>query len=141
MNVWITALAPFLLYPQIAAADQSPELIQQFLSPIALYPDAPLLGESSHPNQVEPDRSVQERSSPQTDQPWNPSLGALKPSPSLLPDLEKDLSPELNSLSAYDLWHLDGRLLDQPLLDGPMMEYHGWASNEEAFIGGPGFHW
>ena len=141
MNVWITALVPFLLYPQIAAADQSPELIQQFLLPIAMYPDAPVLGGSSAPNELQPDRSVQEHSSPQTDQPWSPSLGALRPSPSLLPDLEKELSPELNSLPASDLWHLDGMLLDQPLLDGPMMEYHGWASVGEGFIGGPGFHW
>jgi len=85
-------------------APQSPDQLQQLVAPIALYPDslvAQILAASAFPEQVvEADRWVQSHSGLQGDalgqavdqQPWDPSVKALAAFPSVLGNMDKNLS-------------------------------------------------
>jgi hypothetical protein len=83
---------------------QTPEQLQQLVAPIALYPDslvAQILAASTFPDQVvEADRWVQANPGLQGDalgqavdqQPWDPSVKALAAFPSVLGNMDKNLS-------------------------------------------------
>jgi len=83
---------------------QTPEQLQQLVAPIALYPDslvAQILAASTFPEQVvEADRFVQAHSDLKGDalghaadqQPWDPSVKALTAFPSVLGNMDKNLS-------------------------------------------------
>jgi hypothetical protein len=83
---------------------QTPEELQQLVAPIALYPDslvAQILAASTFPEQVvEADRWVQEHPDLKGDalghavdqQPWDPSVKALTAFPSVLGNMDKNLS-------------------------------------------------
>jgi Protein of unknown function (DUF3300) len=85
-------------------AQQSPEQLQQLVAPIALYPDslvAQVLAASTFPEQVvEADRWVQDHSDLKGDdlgkavdqQPWDPSVKALTGFPSVLGNMDKNIS-------------------------------------------------
>src|SRR5260221_5838647 len=85
-------------------AQQTPEQLQQLVAPIALYPDslvAQILAASAFPEQVvEADRWVQAHPDVKGDalaqavdqQPWDPSVKALTPFPSVLGNMDKNLS-------------------------------------------------
>ena len=85
-------------------AQQSPEQLQQLVAPIALYPDslvAQILAASTFPEQVvEADRWAQAHPDLQGDalgkavdqQPWDPSVKALTAFPSVLGNMDKNLS-------------------------------------------------
>ena len=85
-------------------AQQTPEQLQQLVAPIALYPDslvAQILGASTFPDEVvEADRWVQSHPDLQGDalgqavdqQPWDPSVKALSAFPSVLGNMDKNLS-------------------------------------------------
>src|SRR6266478_6637750 len=83
---------------------QTPEQLQQLVAPIALYPDslvAQILAASTFPDQVvEADRWVQAHPDLKGDalgqavdqQPWDPSVKALTAFPSVLGNMDKNLS-------------------------------------------------
>jgi hypothetical protein len=83
---------------------QTPEELQQLVAPIALYPDAlvsQILAGSTYPTEiVEADRWVQEHpdlkgrdlANAVDQQPWDPSIKALTQFPSVLANLDKNLS-------------------------------------------------
>ncbi len=83
---------------------QTPEQLQQLVAPIALYPDslvAQILAASTFPEQVvEADRWLQEHQGLQGEalgravdqQPWDPSVKALTAFPSVLGNMDKNLS-------------------------------------------------
>src|SRR5208337_4821033 len=83
---------------------QTPEQLQQLVAPVALYPDslvAQILGASTFPEQVvEADRWVQAHPDLKGDdlaqavdqQPWDPSVKALTAFPSVLGNMDKNLS-------------------------------------------------
>jgi hypothetical protein len=83
---------------------QSPQELQQLVAPIALYPDAlvaQILAASTYPTQiVEADRWMQshsdlkgEKLAKEVDkQPWDPSVKALAQFPSVLENMDKNLS-------------------------------------------------
>ena len=83
---------------------QSPEQLQQLVAPIALYPDslvAQILAASTFPEQVvEADRWVQNHPDLKGDalaqavdqEPWDPSVKALAAFPSVLGNMDKNLS-------------------------------------------------
>ena len=85
-------------------AQQTPEELQQLVAPIALYPDslvAQILAASAFPEQVvEADRWVQANPDLKGDalgqavdqQPWDPSVKALTAFPSVLGNMDKNLS-------------------------------------------------
>jgi hypothetical protein len=85
-------------------SQQTPEQLQQLVAPIALYPDslvAQILAASTFPDQVvEADRWLQshadlkgEELARQVDQqPWDPSVKALTAFPSVLGNMDKNLS-------------------------------------------------
>ena len=85
-------------------AQQSPEQLQRLVAPIALYPDslvAQILAASTFPEQVvEADRWVQANPDLKGDalgkaveqQPWDPSVKALTAFPSVLGNMDKNLS-------------------------------------------------
>jgi uncharacterized membrane protein YgcG len=85
-------------------AQQTPEQLQQLVAPIALYPDslvAQILAASTFPEQVvEADRWLQAHPDLQGDalgqaidpQPWDPSVKALTAFPSVLGNMDKNLS-------------------------------------------------
>jgi hypothetical protein len=85
-------------------SQQTPEQIQQLVAPIALYPDslvAQILAASTFPEQVvEADRWVQAHPDLKGDalghavdpQPWDPSVKALTAFPSVLGNMDKNLS-------------------------------------------------
>ena len=85
-------------------AQQSPEQLQQLVAPIALYPDslvAQILAASTFPEEVvEADRWVQEHPDLKgqalgqavDQQPWDPSVKALAAFPSVLGNMDKNLS-------------------------------------------------
>jgi hypothetical protein len=87
-----------------ATAQQSPEELQQLVAPIALYPDAlvaQILAASTYPTEiVEADRWMQSNSGLQgkqlakevNKQPWDPSVKALTQFPSVLANMDKNLS-------------------------------------------------
>src|ERR1700681_1941134 len=90
--------------PPVVAAQQTPAQLQQLVAPIALYPDAlvaQILAAATYPDQiVEADRWLQQH----TDlkgaqlgqevykQPWGPSVKALTEFPSVLANMDKNLS-------------------------------------------------
>ncbi|HTV60007.1 MAG TPA: DUF3300 domain-containing protein [Verrucomicrobiae bacterium] len=85
-------------------AQQTPEQLQELVAPIALYPDslvAQILAASTFPDQVvEADRWVQANPDLKGDalaqavngQPWDPSVKALTAFPSVLGNMDKNLS-------------------------------------------------
>src|SRR5260370_3681116 len=85
-------------------APASAEELQQLVAPIALYPDelvAQILAASTYPDQVvEADRWVQQHSDLKgqalgeavDQQPWDASVKALVPFPSVLANMDKNLS-------------------------------------------------
>ena len=87
-----------------AYAQQSPEQLQRLVAPIALYPDslvAQILAASTFPDEVvEADRWVQAHPDLKGDalgkavdqQPWDPSVKALTAFPSVLGNMDKNLS-------------------------------------------------
>jgi hypothetical protein len=87
-----------------AAAKQTPEELRQLVAPIALYPDAlisQILAGVTYPTEiVEADRWIQEHSSLKGQdlanevdkQPWDPSVKALTQFPSVLANMDKNLS-------------------------------------------------
>jgi hypothetical protein len=90
--------------PPVQAAQQTPEQLQQLVAPIALYPDAlvaQILAAATYPDQVvEADRWLQkhtdlkdEKLGKEVDkQPWDPSVKALVEFPSVLANMDKNLS-------------------------------------------------
>ena len=99
------AQAPALpAMPAPAYAQQTPEQLQQLVAPIALYPDslvAQILAGSTFPDQVVlAERWVQAHSDLKDDslaqavdqQPWDPSIKALAAFPSVLGNMDKNLS-------------------------------------------------
>jgi uncharacterized membrane protein YgcG len=86
------------------AAQQSPQELQQLVAPIALYPDAlvaQILAASTYPAEiVEADRWMQSHSDLKgkklaeevNKQPWDPSVKALTQFPSVLANMDKNLS-------------------------------------------------
>jgi Protein of unknown function (DUF3300) len=84
--------------------EETPEQLQQLVAPIALYPDSlvsQILAASTFPEQVvEADRWVQAHPDLQGDalgqavdqQPWDPSVKALTAFPSVLGNMDKNLS-------------------------------------------------
>ena len=87
-----------------AYAQQTPDQLQQLVAPIALYPDslvAQILAASTFPEQVvEADRWVQAHLDLKGDalaqavdqQPWDPSVKALAAFPSVLGNMDKNIS-------------------------------------------------
>lgn len=90
--------------PAVAYAQQTPTQLQQLVAPIALYPDslvAQVLAASTFPEQVvEADRWVQAHSDLKgsalgqavDQQSWDPSVKALAAFPSVLGNMDKNLS-------------------------------------------------
>src|SRR6266481_554340 len=88
----------------VQAAKQTPAQLQQLVAPIALYPDAlvaQILAGATYPDQVvEADRWLQqnpdlkgEQLGQEVDkQPWDPSIKALMEFPSVLANMDKNLS-------------------------------------------------
>lgn len=89
---------------QPQAAQLSPQQLQQLVAPIALYPDAlvaQILAASAYPTQiVEAERFIQqnpnlkgaELAAQVNQQDWDPSVKALTAFPSVLADMDKNLS-------------------------------------------------
>jgi Protein of unknown function (DUF3300) len=90
--------------PPVQAAKQTPEQLQQLVAPIALYPDAlvaQILAAATYPDQiVEADRWLQQQPDLKGEQlgkevdkqPWDPSVKALTEFPSVLANMDKNLS-------------------------------------------------
>src|SRR5712671_3654669 len=90
--------------PPAPAPQQSPQELQQLVAPIALYPDAliaQILAASTYPTQiVEADRWIESHSDLKGDnlakevdkQPWDPSVKAVTQFPSVLENMDKNLS-------------------------------------------------
>src|SRR5260370_6609210 len=88
----------------VQGAQQTAEQLQQLVAPIALYPDAlvaQILAAATYPDQVvEADRWMQQHSDLQGEQlgqevdkqPWDPSVKALAEFPSVLANMDKNLS-------------------------------------------------
>ena len=88
----------------VVAAQQTPAQLQQLVAPIALYPDAlvaQILAASTYPDQVvEADRWLQQHTDLKGEQlgqevdkqPWDPSVKALTEFPSVLANMDKNLS-------------------------------------------------
>jgi hypothetical protein len=88
----------------VQAAQPTPAQLQQLVAPIALYPDAliaQILAAATYPEQVvEADRWLQQHTELQGEQlaqevdqqPWDPSVKALTPFPSVLANMDKNLS-------------------------------------------------
>src|SRR6202007_2331953 len=86
------------------AAQQTPEQLQQLVAPIALYPDAlvaQILAAATYPAEiVEADRWMQQHSDLKgkkladevNKQSWDPSVKALAQFPSVLANMDKNLS-------------------------------------------------
>src|SRR6202007_1493738 len=95
------------------AAQQSPQELQQLVAPIALYPDAlvaQILAASTYPTEiVEADRWMQshsdlkgEKLAKEVDKrPWDPSVKALAQFPSVLENMDKNLSCTSSLGAAY----------------------------------------
>lgn len=90
--------------PPASAAQQSPQELKQLVAPIALYPDAlvaQILAASTYPTQiVEADRWVQAHSNLKGEalakevdkQDWDPSVKAVAQFPSVLQNMDKNLT-------------------------------------------------
>ena len=104
VSTQLEAQAPPQAGPAPPYTQQSPEQLQQLVAPIALYPDslvAQILAASTFPEQVvEADRWVQDHPGLQGEalaqavdqQPWDPSVKALTAFPSVLGNMDKNLS-------------------------------------------------
>src|SRR5207245_11423667 len=89
---------------QVQPAQLSPEQLQQLVAPIALYPDslvAQILAAATYPDQVveadrwleqHPELKGQQLAQEVDKQPWDPSLKALTEFPSVLANMDKNLS-------------------------------------------------
>jgi hypothetical protein len=105
-NLWAhqDAQGPEQAVPSPPYTQQTPEQLQQLVAPIALYPDSLLsqiLAASTFPEQVvEADQWVQAHPDLKGDalgqavdqQPWDPSVKALAAFPSVLGNMDKNLS-------------------------------------------------
>src|SRR5712672_2985084 len=90
--------------PPVVAAQQSPEQLQQLVAPIALYPDAlvaQILAAATYPDQIveadrwlqqHPDLKGQQLGQEVDKQSWDPSVKALTEFPSVLANMDKNLS-------------------------------------------------
>ena len=90
--------------PSAPVEQQTPEELQQLVAPIALYPDAlvsQILAGATYPTEiVETDRWLQEHpnlkgkdlANAVDQQPWDPSIKALTQFPSVLANMDKNLS-------------------------------------------------
>jgi hypothetical protein len=90
--------------PPTTPVQHSPQELQQLVAPIALYPDAlvaQILAASTYPSEiVEADRWMQSHSNLKGEelakevdkQPWDPSVKALTQFPSVLENMDKNLS-------------------------------------------------
>src|SRR6202166_3970555 len=90
--------------PPPQAAQQTPEQLQQLVAPIALYPDAlvaQILAASTYPTEIveadrwmqqHPDLKGQQLGDEVNKQSWDPSVKALTQFPSVLANLDKNLS-------------------------------------------------
>jgi hypothetical protein len=90
--------------PQPPYTQQAPEQLQQLVAPIALYPDslvAQILAASTFPEQVveaarwvqaHPDLKGNDLGQAVDQQPWDPSVKALTAFPSVLGNMDKNLS-------------------------------------------------
>lgn len=90
--------------PAAARAQQTPDQLQQLVAPIALYPDslvAQILAASTFPDQIvladrwvqaHPDLKDQALAQAVDQQPWDPSVKALAAFPSVLGNMDKNLS-------------------------------------------------
>ncbi len=99
-----TSVPPTAAAAPASYVQQAPEQLQQLVAPIALYPDslvAQILAASTFPEQVvEADRWVQAHPELQgaalaqavDQQPWDPSVKSLAPFPSVLGNMDKNLS-------------------------------------------------
>ena len=88
----------------VQAAKQTPAQLQQLVAPIALYPDAlvaQILAGATYPDQVveadrwlqqNPDLKGQQLGQQVDGQPWDPSIKALTEFPSVLGNMDKNLS-------------------------------------------------
>jgi hypothetical protein len=88
----------------VQAAQLTPAQLQQLVAPIALYPDAlaaQILAAATYPEEVvEADRWMQQHTGVQGEQlaqavdqqPWDPSVKALTQFPSVLANMDKNLS-------------------------------------------------
>jgi hypothetical protein len=88
----------------VQPARQTPEQLQQLVAPVALYPDAlvaQILAAATYPDQVvEADRWLQQHTDLKGEQlgkevdkqPWDPSVKALTEFPSVLANMDKNLS-------------------------------------------------
>src|SRR3979411_2448316 len=88
----------------VQAAQQTPEQLQQLVAPIALYPDAlvaQILAAANYPDQVveaerwmqqHPDLKDKQLGDEVNKQPWDPSVKALVEFPSVLANMDKNLS-------------------------------------------------
>jgi uncharacterized membrane protein YgcG len=88
----------------VQPAQQTPEQLQQLVAPIALYPDAlvaQILAASTYPTEIveadrwmqqHPDLKGQQLGDEVNNQPWDPSVKALTQFPSVLANLDKNLS-------------------------------------------------
>ena len=104
LSAYQDAQAPAQAAPAPPYTQQTPEQLQQLVAPIALYPDslvAQILAASTFPEQVvEADRWVQAHPDLKGDalgqavdqQPWDPSVKALTAFPSVLGNMDKNLS-------------------------------------------------
>ena len=100
----VVTAALVALVSTAAAADQTPQQLQQLVAPIALYPDelvAQVLAASTHPGDVmQADRWLQQHKNLAADQlgqqvdqqPWDPSVRALTQFPSVLANLDQNVS-------------------------------------------------
>src|SRR5467141_1417553 len=96
-----------------SASKPSPKELQQLVAPIALYPDAlvaQILAASTYPTEiVEADRWMQSHSKLKGEelakevdrQPWDPSVKALTQFPSVLENMDKNLSWSSSLGEAY----------------------------------------
>src|SRR5712675_2940383 len=96
-----------------SASKPSPQELQQLVAPIALYPDAlvaQILAASTYPTEiVEADRWMQSHSNLKGEelakvidkQPWDPSVKALAQFPSVLENMDKNLSWSSSLGDAY----------------------------------------
>jgi len=90
--------------PANSGATQSPEELQQLVAPIALYPDAlvsQVLAAATYPTEVveadrwmqgHPNLKGQELANEVDKQAWDPSVKALTQFPSVLANMDKNLS-------------------------------------------------
>src|SRR5262245_61345415 len=95
---------PRVAQTALQPAQMTPKQLQQLVAPIALYPDelvAEVLAAATYPSEiVEANRWLQENSSLKGDQlaaevdkqPWDPSVKALTEFPSVLANMDKNLS-------------------------------------------------